>query len=87
MTHYLESLDTDEIAFKYDYFNENKIKIDLFEHFKNNPNDELWLYKVNNSTETVGDDFIAVFVLMGHNVCKEVYRGDRTFYKTINKPI
>lgn len=84
---YLESLNKNEIVFNYLVFNENEIKKDLFNYFKDNKEDELWLYKENNNVELVGDDFISVFLLVENQVAKEIYRGNRTFYKKVRKPI
>lgn len=84
---YLESLEKEETVLSYSHFREERIKEDLFKYFEENPNDELWFYKESFNNSTVGDDFISVFVLHNGNVCREVYRGNKTYYKRIHKSV
>jgi hypothetical protein len=85
MTHYLESLNDEDIIYKFEQFNADAIKQCIVNFFKfgNNQDDELWLYKVDNSKNTVGDIYIDTFVFKNGAVCKEVHKGNRTFYKRI----
>jgi len=85
MTHYLESLNDDEIVFEFLKFEADYIKECILNYFKkeDNRNDELWFYKVSNDKKTVGDTYIDTFVYHNGNVCKEIQKGSRTFYKKI----
>lgn len=85
MTHYLESLHKGEVEFAYGGFNSKVIKenLELFFTHKRNQKDELWLYKVDNNKNTVGDTYIDTFVYRNGKVCKEVIKGNKTFYKAI----
>ena len=86
MTHYLESLDKDKIFYKFDKFDSDTIKQCIINYFTldHNFKDELWLYKVSTNEKTIGDTYIDTFVYRNGNVCKEVQKGDRTFYKVIH---
>ncbi|MFT6125827.1 MAG: hypothetical protein ACJAVA_000269 [Flavobacteriaceae bacterium] len=85
MTHYLESLDSDKIAFSFEEFDAENIKQCIVNYFTfgDNKQDELWLYKVSIDKKTVGDTFIDTFVYKNGAVYKEVHKGNRTFYKKI----
>lgn len=85
MTHYLESLNDQEIIYKFDKFDAQAIKQCIINFFKfgNNQNDELWLYKVNTNKDTVGDTYIDAFVYKNGNVYKEIQKENRAFYKKI----
>ena len=83
MKYYLENINTEQIEYSYDTFNEERIKRDLTEYLTDNSIEELWFYKVNGLSELVGDDLISVFVLKGGSICKELLKGNRTFYKKI----
>lgn len=84
-THYLESLNDEEIVYKFEQFDADVIKqcIVNFFTFGDNQNDELWLYKVDLNKDTVGDTYIDTFVFRNGAVCKEIQKGNRTFYKRI----
>ena len=86
MTHYLESLDKDNIIYKFDKFDADIIKQCIINYFKNthNQKDELWFFKVDSNNKTVGDDYIDAFVFRNGEVCKEIQKGNRTFYKRLN---
>jgi hypothetical protein len=86
MTHYLESLDKDKTVYKFDKFDSDTIKQCIINYFTldKNVEDELWLYKVSTNEKTIGDTYIDTFVYRNGNVCKEVQKGDRTFYKVIH---
>ena len=85
MTHYLESLDKDKIVYKLGEFDAETIKLCIVNYFTfgDNKQDELWLYKVSTNKKTVGDSFIDTFVYKNGAVCKEVHKGNRTFFKKI----
>lgn len=85
MTHYLESLNDQKIVYIFNEFDAETIKqcIVNFFTFGDNQNDELWLYKVDNNKKTVGDTYIDTFVFRNGGICKEVQKGNRTFYKRI----
>lgn len=79
--------DDEEKAFEYSTFDKDKIKKDLTDYLTKNTDDELWLYKVSNDTKTVGDDFIATYVFHKGHVRKEVQKGNKTFYKSIDESL
>ena len=85
MTHYLESLHDEEIVYKFTQFDAQTIKQCIINFFKfgDNQNDELWLYKVNTDKKTVGDCYIDTFVYRNGTICKEIQKGNKTFYKKI----
>lgn len=84
MTHYLESLEKEKIIYSFEEFDAEAIKNCILNYFAfNNYEDELWLYKVDNNKETVGDIYIDAFVYRNGSVCKEVQKGNRTFYKKL----
>jgi len=85
MTHYLESLNDEKIVYKFIGFDAENIKQCIVNYFtfEKDKKDELWLYKVSDEKETVGDSYLDTFVLRNGKVCKEVQKGNRTFYKKI----
>lgn len=85
MTHYLEDIDKDFIVYKFEEFDADLIKECIINYFNLPENQyfELWLYKVNNDKKTVGDIFIDAFCFHKGKVCKQIQKGNRTFYKEL----
>ena len=83
--YYLEDSETEEKVYHFEEFDKVAIKICIHNYFKfsNNKDKTLFFYKVCNSEKTVGDDFISCFVCRNEIVCKEIYRGTKTYYKPI----
>ena len=75
---YLEDIETEEKVFSYSHFRRERIKKDLVKYFTENPKAELWFYKEDFESRTVGDDLISVFLLIDGKLCKEIYRGNKT---------
>lgn len=82
---YLEESEKEERVFEYEAFDfdKEKIETDIRSYLKANPLAELWYYKVNQDLDLIGDDFLAVFLVKNGIVVKEVYKGDKTFYKRL----
>lgn len=85
--YYLEDIDTEEQVFKYPQFDRAIIKQHLFEFFEKeeNQNKELWFYKVSFDHTTVGDTYLDTYVYRSGSLCKEIQKGNRIFYKKIQK--
>lgn len=85
MRYYLESLDQDKIMYSFKEFDADVIKQCIINYFTFGPNqeDELWFYKVCNDKKTVGDTYIDTFVYRNGAICKEIQKGNKTFYKKI----
>lgn len=86
MTHYLESLNQDKIIYSFKEFDTENIKQCIINYFTfgSSKSDELWFYKVCDDKNTVGDTYIDTFVYKNGAVCKEIQKGNRTFYKKLN---